>query len=785
MAIPPKDNDENGEGEGRAPDADGVAPGKPRTAAKKPARRRPAKPAGKSTAKSTSKSTTKPTARSTGKSAGKPATKPVAKRKRQTTRKPRTVAKAPSAASNSAASETVSDQKAATNPAFDGDKATPGLPVASLAPLGALSEPSKAADDPPISVEETGDTVGEGEGPDGLPTLTDEQADGPNEDASASESDAVSEEAEQPQPAKPAVTPLPPKARGLAPKLGWLDKPASLFAAVFDGLAKFRVIALTCVVAIAVTAFLPGFTTIPPIDRDESRFSQATRQMVASGDYVDIRFQGQPRYQKPIGIYWLQSAAVHIYGAEDGQAPIWVYRTVSLASAILAAALVYWLALPFGAAPIAFAAATFVALTIMLGAEARLAKTDAALFVTILIAQGILARAFLKKRDSAVGFGHAAVFWTATAAGILIKGPILPMVVGTTALFASIFDRRIAWLRRLRPGYGVFWLALLVLPWFVAIGITSSGLFFEESIGRDLFEKIGQSRERPFVPPGAFTFGFFPSLGWPLAPFAFLAIPFAIATWRDKGTRFLVAWIVPTLLIFELSATKLPHYILPIYPAIAILAGRLIVYEKLPSSRWALLPRLLFVALPVLAAIGLPIVLFYYGDGISPRGVALCLAGAAILILAWLFMTRGHARATFVTMIAGTLLMYWGAFAHHVPAARTIWITPQLASALDAIACEDPELMTLGYREPSLVLMTRTDLMMVTDPGDVSEFLAQGGCRAAFVAEPQAGQVRVQLDSLEGAALVRSIGRVEGININGGDELVIHVLATDALSPAS
>ena len=54
--------------------------------------------------------------------------------------------------------------------------------------------------------------------------------------------------------------------------------------------------------------FLPGFFNIPPIDRDEARFAQATKQMVESNDFVDIRFQDEVRYKKPVGIYWLQAA---------------------------------------------------------------------------------------------------------------------------------------------------------------------------------------------------------------------------------------------------------------------------------------------------------------------------------------------------------------------------------------------------------------------------------------------------------------------------------------------
>src|ERR1700758_2755886 len=69
-----------------------------------------------------------------------------------------------------------------------------------------------------------------------------------------------------------------------------------------------RVVAF--LLAMSLVCFLPGFFNIAPIDRDEPRFAQATKQMIESGDYVDIRFQDEVRYKKPVGIYWLQAAAV-------------------------------------------------------------------------------------------------------------------------------------------------------------------------------------------------------------------------------------------------------------------------------------------------------------------------------------------------------------------------------------------------------------------------------------------------------------------------------------------
>ena len=68
--------------------------------------------------------------------------------------------------------------------------------------------------------------------------------------------------------------------------------------------------AVAVLVVAALLAFLPGFFQIPPIDRDEARFAQATKQMLETGEYVDIRFQDEVRYKKPVGIYWLQAAVV-------------------------------------------------------------------------------------------------------------------------------------------------------------------------------------------------------------------------------------------------------------------------------------------------------------------------------------------------------------------------------------------------------------------------------------------------------------------------------------------
>ena len=106
--------------------------------------------------------------------------------------------------------------------------------------------------------------------------------------------------------------------------------------AVLDWAAASQARAAALLVAFALIAFLPGIFQIPPVDRDEARFAQATKQMLETGQYVDIRFQNEVRYKKPVGIYWLQAAAVkagEAAGVPAARTTIWLYRLPSLAGA--------------------------------------------------------------------------------------------------------------------------------------------------------------------------------------------------------------------------------------------------------------------------------------------------------------------------------------------------------------------------------------------------------------------------------------------------------------------
>jgi 4-amino-4-deoxy-L-arabinose transferase-like glycosyltransferase len=302
-------------------------------------------------------------------------------------------------------------------------------------------------------------------------------------------------------------------------------------------------------------AFLPGFFQIPAMDRDEARFAQATKQMLETGEYIDIRFQGEVRYKKPVGIYWLQAAAVktaEALGVPEARRTIWIYRIPSLLGAIGAVLATYWAALAFVPRRAALLAGLMMATSILLGVEARLAKTDAVLLFTCVTAMGAMARAYLGERRAPApglaGWALPAIFWTALAAGVLIKGPLILLFVGLAVATLAIADRSLRWFMALRPLIGVLWFALLVLPWFVAILHRAGETFIAGSVGEDMLPKILGNKEGHGAPPGYYTLLFWVTF-WPGAALAAMAVPSIWAARREKGARFLLAWIIPSWIL--------------------------------------------------------------------------------------------------------------------------------------------------------------------------------------------------------------------------------------------
>jgi len=556
--------------------------------------------------------------------------------------------------------------------------------------------------------------------------------------------------------------------------------PGSRMVRMIEFVTASHARAVAFLLVCAALFFLPGFFNIPPVDRDEARFAQATKQMVEAGDYVDIRFQDEVRYKKPVGIYWMQAAAVKTasaIGLPRAQFRIWVYRIPSLIGAVGAVLLTYWAALAFVTRRGAVFAALMMCSCVLLSAEARLAKTDAMLLLTVVAAMGAMARVYLSwqrgEDPEHPPWSWPIIFWTALAGGILLKGPLILMFAGLTIVMLGILDRNASWLWRLRPIWGLMWMLVLVLPWFIAIYWRAGGTFFTDSVGGDMLSKLA-AQESHGAPPGLYLLLFWITF-WPAAPLAGMAVPAIWRARREPGAQFLLAWLVPSWIVFELVLTKLPHYVLPLYPAIAILtAGAL--ERRVLSRSWLTRGAAWWFAIPALAAI-LAVV-----GAISltrqPAFLAWPLFAIAMILglFAWWLYEDGRAERSLLNAVVASMFLAFAVFGVVLPSLNTLFPSAEIARAVRYARCVKPKLASAGFHEPSLVFMTDTETAL-TDGSGAADFLNQGTCRFALIEQRSERNfvARAEAIGLRYAVAMR----IEGYNISQGKPVSIAIYRSE------
>ena len=506
-------------------------------------------------------------------------------------------------------------------------------------------------------------------------------------------------------------------------------------------------------VAFCLLLWLPGLFTLPPTDRDESRFAQATKQMIETGDYVRIMNGDEPRNRKPIGIHWLQApfaAAARAVGIATWN-PIWPYRLPSVLGGLLAVLAVERLGRDLVGPQAALLAAGMLAASVLLVVEVHLAKTDAALLGATTLCMGLLGRAYIT--PGRLGPWQAATFWLALAAGVLLKGPITPMVLGLTSGMLALWDRRAGWLLRLRPAWGVLLLLTAVLPWFAAIAVATHGVFFQDAIGGDLGRKLASGDNAHGALPGTHLL-LLPLLAFPSSAAVLWGL---FAAWRKRGeagTRFLIAWAAPAWLVFELVPTKLPHYPLPVYPAIFLLGAQaLLGVWNVPRWQVAFGHMLRWVAGGILAmgTLALPAVLgLGLWDGLP----------AALAVL----LVTGLAGRRLGGALAAMPLFTLALLGQELPQALPLWIAPRVEQALTY--ANAGRLGAIGFHEPSLMFLAGTSTTMLADPADGARALTTGEVTALLV--PDGDVAAFQAASAALGGMPSMLGKVSGFNYSKG-----------------
>ncbi|NBC20820.1 MAG: phospholipid carrier-dependent glycosyltransferase [Alphaproteobacteria bacterium] len=653
------------------------------------------------------------------------------------------------------------------------------------------------------------------------------------------------------------------------------------------------------VFAIAFGAAAPGVFTLPALDRDESRFAQASKQMLETGDYIRIRYQDKLRNKKPAGIHWLQAGSTALLSSAEAK-EIWTYRVPNWIGIGLGAMACFWTGIALVGRRAAFVGTSLFASTLLLTSEGHISKTDGTLVFLTTLGIGALARIYMRDARAGTGAvgagfaldrdakGLALLFWLAMGLGFLIKGPVSIMVAGFAAAGVWVWDKAGdnhagGWWRALAwwPGPALF-LALWI-PWFIWIQVATGGQYVQGAVGKDLADKFTGASEGhagwPLYQVSHLPVWFFPAtlalfagaaqawsllrgdseagrrrgsdalliagalgglaalVAWIFGEQTLVAYPFALVLvfgalgfsrgWQERwpstappadadrrAMRFLVAWLGLTWIFFELMPTRLSHYVLPAYPALALICGlaitRMIDGARMPVSRIASI-ALFLVGVAVLALVSIPgidemLMAEAAGDFRTASagevmeswqasldysrvwwGVGLALGvGAAILAL-----VRRMGLA--VTLAIGAAIGFgWHARIAFLPAQEWVQATLQARYALeDVCAVPDPSanppgcaeaparVNMVGYAEPSYVMTLGTQNLH--SPQTVVNLPAgPGHYPAAFIINLEDRAGPPALDKLtaqasdRGLCVRRSQPRY-GLNYSNGDP--VHFVA--------
>ena len=465
-----------------------------------------------------------------------------------------------------------------------------------------------------------------------------------------------------------------------------------------------------------------NFSTInhyPVLDRDEARYAQSTKQMLESKNYKSIKFQEDLRSKKPIGIYWLQAVSVNIFSlkALDKDTfrkynKIWKYRFISCLFSLFSCIALYLIASKVFSKKIAFTASIILNCTLLFIIESHIAKTDSVLLtfsvISMIILCGYYKGIFKKQYDS-----YFFLFWLSLGFSSLIKGPIIVLMVVITIIFIFILKRRVKWFIDSNPLVGFFIIIIIVMPWFLSIPATEQSSFLNQGLKKDLLDKILGVQESHGAFFGAHTLSIL-LLFFPMSLFLLPCISTIIKEPRSDNSFFLLAWIIPNLFILELIPTKLPHYTLPLYPALSLLSATYIASKVNYKKKF----NIEIIASNVMFVILFTVLIVFFLSSIKQFSSVIKNYNLIILLVFFLYLIaifiniRIDKIKSFYYQIFLACITSFFIFGFLLPKLDKIWVSNSIYETIkkDNSNFDSESIAVIGYNEPSLVFMLGTKI---------------------------------------------------------------------------
>ncbi len=522
------------------------------------------------------------------------------------------------------------------------------------------------------------------------------------------------------------------------------------------------------IAVLALTLNLAGNGQVSLWDRDEPRYAGCTREMIAKGEWIFPTFNAEPRFHKPILIYWLMRAGFAIGGDNPFGA-----RLISGLAGTATCLLVLKMGRRMLGPRAGFVSALILTTAPIMVIESKLATTDATLALFLVGSQFCVWE--LSKLPSK---RLAALFWVLMGLATLTKGPVGFAMIACSGFVSWWWGGPTAAWGRLCWKWGIPLFLVVIAPWFIAVGIASEGEFFRFALGRQVADRIVSNLEEHGGFPGYYVVTSFLTF----YPWSAM-LPMAIyGAWRRRRDNpefgFLLGWVVGPLILLECVQTKLVHYYLPAIPACALLIGRLmdsVAWDGI-NVRRVTLGKL---GLNLLGGTGIGFFVIFVALAFRlPSPLRLpCIVAAVVVVagtLLAMFQLQNAATYRAMKTLAGSwTLTILTVFTWLLPAAEPYRLSRIVGEKLATLsASRDAAPVLLSFQEPSMIYTMRRQAYLVrTWPGFYSEVESKGVIATAMLHPKETSEFASRSDHLE--IEVQEV--VSGFDLNKGKRQTLHL----------
>jgi len=414
------------------------------------------------------------------------------------------------------------------------------------------------------------------------------------------------------------------------------------------------------------------------VNPDEGRYAEIAREMVASGDWLTPRLDGLKYFEKPPLQYWATATAFTVFGQHEWTARLWPATT-----GLLCVILVYFTGARLFGRQAGLLAAAVLASSLLFLLIGHINTLDMGL---CLFLQAGVSGFLLAQHEPARARRIMLFTWAALALAVLSKGLVSLLLPGASLVVYSLASRDFSPWRRLYLGPGLLLFLAIAAPWHIAVSLADPD-FFRFYFIHEHFERFLTKAHGRYQP----WWYFLPILAAGALPWTLVMAQAFSRAWRKVGEavaakRFLLVWAAVVFCFFSASGSKLASYILPMFPALALLAGEFLAGAR----RKTLIMHLALAALTAAVALGLstlvPSLAKDPAQQTSMARYALWLGGAAGLwllgsVAALLLVRRGRARPALLLLSAATLLAGMGTLLGHdvfAPTSSSYYLARQL-----------------------------------------------------------------------------------------------------------